>query len=171
MNKEEIITSLNLVKHIEGGHFAEIYRAEAEISTQRTGNLRNMCTSIYYLLTSDRPIDYLHRNKSDIIHYFHMGSAITYLIIYPDGKLEKVKLGNNLQQGEQLQLIVKGGCWKAAYLESGDYGLLGEAVAPGFDYQDMEIADERLLEEFPHLASQIKNYLKNYGIKTSNNCS
>lgn len=46
MTKEEIIASLNLVKHIEGGYFAETYRAVEQISTERSGNLRNMCTSI-----------------------------------------------------------------------------------------------------------------------------
>jgi hypothetical protein len=161
MTKEEIIARLNLVEHREGGYFAETYRAELEIPTERSGNLRNMCTSIYYLLTSDRPFEHFHKNQSDIIHYFHTGSPITYLIIHPEGILERVKLGNNLADGEQLQLLVKGGCWKAAFLATGEYGLLGEAVAPGFDYRDMEIADESLLEKFPHLASEIKDYLKN----------
>jgi predicted cupin superfamily sugar epimerase len=161
MTKEEIIASLNLVKHIEGGYFAEIYRAQEQVPTERSGNLRNMCTSIYYMLTRERPIDHLHKNQSDIIHYFHTGSAITYLIIDPQGRLEKVKLGSNLAAGEQLQLLVKGGCWKAAFLETGDYGLIGEAVAPGFDYRDMEIGDENLLTQYPHLAFEIKNYLKN----------
>ncbi len=161
MTKEEIIASLNLVEHIEGGYFAETYRAPEQIPTERNGNLRNMCTSIYYMLTSERPVDYFHKNQSDIMHYFHMGSAITYLIIDPQGRLEKVKLGTNLAAGEQLQLLVKGGCWKAAFLETGDYGLIGEAVAPGFDYRDMEIGNQSLLRQYPHLAPEIKNYLKN----------
>ncbi|ELR98986.1 cupin domain-containing protein [Gloeocapsa sp. PCC 73106] len=160
MTKAEIIAALNLVEHREGGYFAETYRSEAEMPTDRDGNLRNVCTSIYYLLTSDRPTDHFHKNRSDIIHYFHSGSSIVYLIIHPEGFLERVKLGANLNQGDRLQLVVKGGCWKAAFLESGDYGLLGEAVAPGFDYRDMILADQSLLQEFPHLASEIKDYLK-----------
>lgn len=159
MTKEEIIKHLNLVEHIEGGYFAETYRCEEVMPTSRTGNLRNIYTSIYYLLTCDRPIDHFHRNQSDIIHYFHTGSTITYLIIHPEGRLEKVKLGANLAQGDRLQLMVKGGCWKAAHLESGDYGLLGESVAPGFDYRDLELANQFLLEEYPHLAAEIKPYI------------
>jgi predicted cupin superfamily sugar epimerase len=160
LTKEEIITKLNLIEHIEGGYFAETYRSENQIPTERIGNLRNTCTSIYYLLTSDRPINYFQINQSNIVHYFQGGSTIIYLVIHPDGRLEKVQLGANLAQGDQLQLIVKGGCWKAAYLSGGDYGLLGEAVAPGFDYRDMKIADKSLLESFPHLTAEIKDYIK-----------
>jgi len=159
MTKEEIIARLNLVKHIEGGYFSETYRSELQIPTERNGCMRNVCTSIYYLLTRDSPINCLHKNQSDMIHYFHIGSAITYFIIHPEGRLERIKLGNNLADGEQLQVLVKGGCWKAAFLETGDYGLLGETVAPGFEYQDMELADQSLLDQFPHLPSEIKDYL------------
>ena len=34
-----------------------------------------------------------------------------------------------------MQLAVEGGTWKAAELE-GDYCLVGESVAPGFDFAD-----------------------------------
>ncbi len=160
MNKTEIIQQLNLSNHIEGGYFQETYRGLETMMTDREGEQRNLLTSIFYLLTDDSPIDYLHKNKSDIVHYFHGGSPITYLIIHPDGRLEKEKLGSNLLKGEKFQLIVKGGCWKAAILEEGEYGLLGEAVAPGFDYRDMQVADESLLTQFPHLNDEIKDYIQ-----------
>ncbi len=160
MNKTEIIQQLNLSKHIEGGYFAETYRSLEEIRTNRQGEQRNLISSILYLLTDDSPIDYFHKNQSDIIHYFHGGSAITYLIIHPNGQLEKQKLGFNLAQGEVLQLLVKGGCWKAAVLEAGEYGLLGEAVVPGFDYRDMQVTDQSLLKTFPELQAEIKPYIR-----------
>ncbi len=37
------------------------------------------------------------------------------------------------------QLLVKGGCFKATTLVNGDYGLVGEAVGPGFGYEDLTI--------------------------------
>jgi uncharacterized protein len=79
------------------------------------------------LLRDDRPIDHLHCNQSDILHYFQAGSAITYLLVSPAGELEKVKLGLNFAQGEVGQLLVPGGYCKAATLESGGYGLKGKA--------------------------------------------
>lgn len=161
MNKEEIIQYLGLVEHIEGGYFSETYRSELEINTDRVENKRSILTSIYYLLTSDRPIDHFHRNQSDILHYFQGGSAITYLILSQSGELTKTKLGLDFSQGEVGQLLVPGGCWKAAVLEQGEFGLLGESVAPGFDYRDMDIATAKYFQaSFPSLWSELKPYVK-----------
>lgn len=161
MNKAEIIKHLSLVEHIEGGYFSETYRSNINITTDRTGSDRNILTSIYYLLTDDRPINNFNRNQSDIMHYFQAGSAITYLIINSSGELNKVKLGLNFAKGEVAQLLVPGGCWKAAVLETGEFGLLGESVAPGFDYRDMEIATaERFKNSFSDLWSELAPYVK-----------
>ena len=131
-------------------------------SCLREGNERNILTSIYYLLTDERPIGYFHKNKSDIMHYFQAGSAITYLILNPLGNLSKVKLGLDFTQGEVAQLLVPGGYWKAAILEAGEFGLLGESVAPGFDYRDMEIAEASYFrEQFRNLWQQLAPYVKN----------
>jgi predicted cupin superfamily sugar epimerase len=161
MNKYDVIKKLSLVEHIEGGYFSETYRAQDTIPTNREGKERAVLTSIYYLLTDDRPIDRLHKNKSDIIHYFHAGSPITYFIIDPNGHLHKVKLGFDLSKGELPQLLVPGGYWKAAVLEEGEFGLLGEAVAPGFDYRDMEIAKaEDFRSHFPNLWDELAPYIE-----------
>ena len=161
MNKNDLIEQLNLTEHTEGGYFVESYRSTETISTDRVDSDRSLLTSIYYLLTDDRPIDHLHRNQSDILHYFQAGSAITYLLVSPAGKLEKVKLGLNFAKGEVGQLLVPGGYWKAAVLESGEYGLLGESVAPGFDYRDMEIARaDTFKADFPDLWSELSGYIK-----------
>ncbi|MCS6815061.1 MAG: cupin domain-containing protein, partial [Cyanobacteria bacterium] len=118
MNKHYWIDRLSLVEHIEGGYFAETYRALEQIPTSRLGGNRSTMTSIYYLLTDDRPIDHLHKNQSDIMHYFHAGSAITYILVDLEGNLHRVKLGLDLAQGEVPQLLVPGGYWKAAVLET-----------------------------------------------------
>jgi uncharacterized protein len=161
MNKHDWIERLSLVEHVEGGYFAETYRAIETIPTAREGSDRSTMTSIYYLLTDDRPIDHLHQNQSDIVHYFHAGSPITYLLIAPDGTLSRVKLGLDLTQGETPQLCVPGGYWKAAVLEAGEYGLIGEAVAPGFDYRDMTIAKaDDLRSRFPDLWPELAAYVR-----------
>jgi uncharacterized protein len=64
------------------------------------------------------------------------------------------------------QLIVPGGVWKATVLEGGEgkedhWGLLGEAVAPGFDYRDMRFGEGgEMAVAFPHLSQVIEPYLK-----------
>ncbi len=161
MNKEDLIKHLSLVEHIEGGYFSETYRSQTSIATSRTGSDRSILTSIYYLLTDDRPIDYFHQNQSDILHYFQTGSPITYLILSPSGKLNKVKLGLNFAQGEVAQLLVPGNHWKAAVLETGEFGLLGESVAPGFDYRDMKLGKaDYFRDAFPDLWSELAIYVK-----------
>lgn len=161
MNKQDWIEKLSLVEHVEGGYFSESYRAAEEMPTPREGSARSVMTSIYYLLTDDRPIDHLHKNKSDIMHYFQAGSPITYILIDLEGTLKKVTLGLDVAKGEVPQLLVPGGYWKAAVLESGEYGLLGEAVAPGFDYRDMAIAKaEGIKQQFPGLWDELAAYVR-----------
>ena len=161
MNKDDLIQQLSLEKHIEGGYFVETYRSEETVSTNREGNERSILTSIYYLLTDDRPINYLHKNKSDILHYFHLGSPITYITVSPQGELKKVKLGLNIAKGEVPQLLVPGGYWKTALLEEGEFGLLGESVSPGFEYKDMEIAKPNSFRAlFPQLRDELSPYIQ-----------
>ena len=161
MNKHDLIKQLSLTKHTEGGYFAETYRSDLTLPTDRIGSDRNLLTSIYYLLTDDRPIDHLHKNRSDIMHYFQAGSAITYLLVSPEGELTKIVLGLNFERGEVAQLLVPQGYWKAAVLEAGEFGLLGESVAPGFDYRDLEIARADFIRDsFPELWTELAPYIK-----------
>ncbi|MEL6552585.1 MAG: cupin domain-containing protein [Cyanobacteria bacterium J06621_11] len=161
MNKQTIIQQLSLVEHVEGGYFSESYRSSEQMETAREGQQRSVMTSIYYLLTDDRPIDHLHRNQSDIMHYFQAGSPITYILVDLAGTLSRVRLGLDFAKGEVPQLLVPKGYWKAAVLESGEYGLLGEAVAPGFDYRDMTIAKaDDIRAQFPALWNELQPYVR-----------
>ena len=160
LTAKDIIEKLQLEPHIEGGYFRETYRDAETMSTEREGGDRSNLTSIYYLLTEDRPIDYFHLNKSPIMHYFHGGSAITYHLITPEGEWKTIKLGSNLLAGEVPQLMVPGGYWKTALLESGEYGLLGEAVVPGFDYRDMRVATAAELNKlYPQYQQRAAEYI------------
>ena len=160
MNQEKIIEKLHLEPHpSEGGYFRRTY--ESDLNIREDDSSRKLLTSIYYMLTSDSPIGYLHRNKSDIIHYHHLGAAIKYIIITPDGKMEEKILGSDIANGELPQLIVKGGDWKASQLCSGEYGLISEAVSPGFDYQDNEMANPEVISLLnPELMSRLDQYIR-----------
>lgn len=154
MNKTMLIKQLNLVEHIEGGYFSRTYQSPIQ------ANERALMSSIYYLLTDDRPIGHFHKNKSDIMHYFHLGSPLTYLTISPAGELDSFTLGPDIEKGHLLQKVVKGGYWKASVLKEGEFGLLSEAVSPGFDYQDMTLGDPQQLKgAYPDLWDQIKPYI------------
>jgi predicted cupin superfamily sugar epimerase len=149
MNKNNLIASLALKPHPEGGYFRRTFTSD-HLCTTNNSHQRPAMSSIYYLLTDDSPVGHWHRNRSDIMHYFHLGSALRYWLISPEGKLTGVTLGPGLATGQQLQLLVPGGYWKASELAAGEFGLLSEAVCPGFVPQDMEMASAvRLAAEFP----------------------
>ncbi len=162
MKKQDLINSLTLELHpSEGGYFRRTYTSDEEISVPYDSKSRRTLSTIYYMLTDDSPVGYLHKNESDIIHYYHSGSPIKYLIIHPDGKLDKTTLGDDPGKGHQLRLVVKGGCWKASELEHGEYGLLSEAVTPGFEYDDMKLADKKTIQDkFPAIYATVKKYIK-----------
>ncbi len=160
MLKIDIIKLLSLKPHpTEGGYFRRTY--ESDINFDNNNSQRKILTSIYYLLTNDSPIGYLHKNKSDIIHYHHIGSPIKYLIVSPNGIFNEKILGSDIASGQLPQLVVKGGDWKAAELCSGEFGLISEAVAPGFEYDDNEIATRKMIRIlYPYLMSQLGDYIK-----------
>lgn len=159
MNAEELIKLLGLEPHpTEGGYFRRTY--ESSLCIDGSNGRRLLLTSIYYLLTQEQPGGFLHRNKSDILHYHHLGAAIKYILVSPDGVLYEKILGPNMRNGEVLQLLVPGGWWKASRLCAGAYGLISEAVSPGFEYVDNEIASmDSVQRNFPKLQHILQQYI------------
>jgi predicted cupin superfamily sugar epimerase len=147
-----LITALDLEPHTEGGFYRRTFQSDRHAVIETDNGPRYLMTSIYYLLTNESPIGHFHLNQSDIVHYYHLGDAIQYSLIFPDGTLKTVMMGNDIIAGQKLQLHVPGGVWKASRLMDGlsGYGLISEAVSPGFDYADMALGDRReLSEQFP----------------------
>lgn len=160
-DKETVIRELDLEAHVEGGYFRRTFQADHRPGIATDKGERYTLTSIYYLLTSDASTGHWHLNQSDIIHYWHLGAPVRYYLIHPDGRLETAVLGPDLAAGQQLQLAVRGGVWKASHLPEGEYGLVSEAVVPGFDYADMTLGErEALLEQFPQHAELIRAYTR-----------
>jgi hypothetical protein len=160
MTAAELINLLGLEPHpTEGGYFRRTY--ESSLRVDCGSGSRHLLTSIYYLLTKESTGGFLHRNTSDILHYHHLGAAIKYLLVAPDGMLTERILGPDIQAGETLQLLVPGGWWKASRLCAGEYALISEAVAPGFEYCDNQIATAELVRQrFPALSDTLAPYIK-----------
>ena len=145
---EYYIDHLNLLPHPEGGFYKETYRDSLSV-INRVGNERSVSTGIYFMLTKGN-FSAFHRIESDEMwHYYEWESLTVYVIDY-SGKLEEIKLGKDLENGEQLQAVVPAGHWFASRINQGEYSLVGCTVAPGFDFQDFEMADrETLIKDFP----------------------
>lgn len=175
MNAEKVKELLQLEPHREGGFFRRTYAAKMSVAIttdtdkpsendSNSGIQRSIMTSIYYLLTSERPTMYLHMNRSDVIHYYHMGAPLEFILIHPNGKLVQETLGPDLCSGEKLQVLVPGGCWKCAAMKTAatyeGFSLTSEAVTPGFDYEDNKLATEtEIKSKFPHLWETLKMYI------------
>jgi len=130
----------------------------------REGGKRNVLTSIYYCLTTGSPRQWWANNMSDHIHYWHGGGSLTYHVVHPDGSYERKVLGPRADKGEVLQLVVRGGSFKCAHLErgAGDFVLLGEGVAPGFDFRDFAFVTAGELKALvpPERYALLKVFLK-----------
>lgn len=159
VDADDLVEQLGLEPHVEGGYFRRTFQADHRDRIATAHGERFTMTSIYYLLTGESRVGHWHRNRSDILHFFHLGSPITYYLIHPDGRLDRVILGPDPSQGHRLQLAVKGGTWKASHLEEGGYGLISEAVAPGFEYEDMRLGERAdLLARFPQHRELIEKF-------------
>lgn len=154
------IDKLELKKHPEGGYYREIYRAGEMFFTEtippKKLNKKNISTSIYFLL-SGRDKSYFHRLKSDEIWHFYDGCDVKLYLIDEKGNLSDVLLGKT---SEQFQLIIPKNTWFAAELtEKNSFALVGCTVAPGFDFNDFELAKrEVLLKQFPGHKSIINRF-------------
>ena len=177
MEAQKVVELLKLEPHHEGGYFRRTYTSKIDVSITKgsyspsendpnSGIQRSIMTSIFYMLTSEAPTMYMHLNRSDIVHYFHLGSAVDFFVIPPTGELIQETLGADILSGEKLQLLVPGGCWKAATMKEPErakgqgFSLTSEVVAPGFDYMDNALAKtDDIKTRFPHLWDQVKTYV------------
>lgn len=165
---EEYAQSLNLQRHPEGGRFAESYLSTKTINRnemQEEAEKRNLWTSIYYLLTKGE-VSHFHKLKSEEIWYLHDGGPLDIHMIHPDGTYEVGKLGRDVANGEQPQILIPAGViFGAALHKDTEFALAGCMVAPGFDYADftlMERAD--LLAIFPMHEQIIKKLTRPFVI-------
>jgi predicted cupin superfamily sugar epimerase len=90
-------------------------------------------SQVYYMLTSERPVNYLHWLASDDTHILIEGGPVDYFIFHPDGRAEMHTLGTDVTAGQQPLIAVPGGCWKALRLHGGaNYALMANALSPEF---------------------------------------
>lgn len=133
MRAADIIATLGMQRHPEGGWYVETFRDDA-------GGERGHSTAIYFLL-EDGDRSHWHRVKDAAeIWHFHAGAPLE-LTIWCEGDVavERLRLSADLAAGERPQGIVPAGCWQAAR-STGAWTLVGCTVAPGFLFSAFELA-------------------------------
>lgn len=159
---QELVKKLGLLPHPEGGFYKEVYRSKGiitDLASNGFSGARNFCTSIYFLLTSEN-FSAFHKIKQDEIWHFYEGHALNVHVIDDVGNYSKHQLGSDLVNGEQRQLVVPANQWFASSIESENgYALVGCTVAPGFDFEDFELAERneliKIYPEHQHIITQL----------------
>lgn len=154
------MNQLNLLPHPEGGFYREIYRSVDVLNFPDFHGDRNVSTAIYYLLT-EGSFSAFHRIRSDECWHFYAGDPLSIHIFHPDGLFETKVIGNHVNNNLQPFAFVPKNAWFAAK-SNGVYSLVGCTVAPGFCFEDFEMAKaDNLILQYPHYQKIIKEFTRN----------
>lgn len=147
---ERLIAALGLAPLPgEGGFFR---------ATMRTAAL----SSIYFLLT---PKDFsaLHRIAQDEVWHFYGGDRVEHVQLADTGDAPVLtRLGPDILNHDQPQLLVPAGVWQGARLDptvigGGGFALIGCTVAPPWDERGFELAQrDAWTARFPKHAALVR---------------
>lgn len=149
-----IIDSLKLLPHPEGGYYKEVHRSRTLVKDLNGVADKSAYTSIYYLLSGGEFSSW-HRIKSDETWYFHLGCDVLIYFFDENKSLQTIQLG---MTSNTFQTTLPANTWFAAKpVSKNDFCLVSCAVAPGFEFEDFEIAQrEHLLTEFGNSIESIQ---------------
>lgn len=152
----DLIQTLNLLPHREGGHFREVFASTHSVAPNDDRGERPALTSIYFLLGKGEHSSW-HVLRSDEVWHHYEGDPLELLVVDPDRlELTTLVLGS-MVDGGQLVHVVPAGHWQAART-LGDYTLVSCTVGPGFVFEDFQLlrddadASSRLLERLERMA-------------------
>ena len=144
-----LIKQLRLEPHPEGGFFRETYRAPLNVDSKAHNGQRSAFTTIYFLLAGEHYSAW-HRVASDESWFFHLGSGVEVFSMVPSANA-----GSSVLQVQTLgvaglfELTIPAGQWFAAKpLGPDGFALVSCVVAPGFEFEDFELAThQNLIDE------------------------
>jgi len=129
MTPEQIISTLDMQPHPEGGWYKETWRDQCEP--------RSMGTAIYFLLEAHQ---HSHWHKVDAAEMWHWYAGSAMELHMHDGDSKKVEiLGSELLKGYRPQLLVPKDVWQKSLPVDG-WVLVGCTVCPGFEFEGFELA-------------------------------
>ena len=149
-----VIHALDLQPHPEGGFYKEVYRSKTIIRDLVSPKDKSAYTSIYYLLAG-KDFSSWHRIKSDETWFFHLGCDVFIYFFDEQNCLQTIALG---MESKRLQATIPANTWFAARpaIENA-FCLVSCAVAPGFEFDEFEIAKrDQLLKLFGNSAENIQ---------------
>lgn len=132
MTPEEIIATLDLAPHPEGGHYRQTWAAPAPEAG------RALATCIHFLLRAGET-SHWHRVDADELWLYHAGAPLTLRIAADEtGPARDNLLGPDLAR-ERPQIVVPKDHWQSAR-STGAYTLVSCVVSPGFTFDGFTLA-------------------------------
>ena len=133
----ELIETLGLAPHPEGGFFREVFRSRRMVRTDDGRSERWAATTIYYLL-AEGDFSRLHRVASDEIWHFYEGAPLElHMLNQPATERRALRLGPVGSNSAPVR-VIPAGAWQAAR-PLGAYTLVGCTVTPGFEFSDFRL--------------------------------
>lgn len=132
MTAEEIIETLELQPHPEGGHYRETWVADND--GRATG------TCIYFLLQGGEANRWHRVDATEIWHFYAGDPLILRLSATDTGPAEQHLLGPDLAAGQRPQVIIPQHHWQRAEC-TGAFTLVGCTVSPGFRFDGFTLAE------------------------------
>ncbi|MEM7073572.1 MAG: cupin domain-containing protein [Pseudomonadota bacterium] len=133
MTADEIIATLKLEPHPEGGFYAPTWVAD--------GPGRAAGTAIYYLLRGADPHRWHKIDSAEIWHYYAGAPLVLSIAETEEGPARDLILGPDILSGARPQIIIPPWHWQVAR-STGDWTLVGCTVSPGFEFQHFTLASE-----------------------------
>lgn len=130
MKAADLVQSLQLAAHPEGGWYRELYRSSK--SVQLGAQSRSATTAIYYLLERQQ-LSRWHVIDADEIWHFYAGAPLELLTYDPASKGLTRHVLDAPSANSHSVGIVPPGVWQAAR-SLGEYSLVGCTVSPGFEF-------------------------------------
>ena len=145
----ELIETLRLERHPEGGYFREIFRSVEQLTPPDGRGRRAALTTIYFLLTSDDQSRWHQVDSDEVWHLYEGGPLELFEMSAAGDDLTRHVLARVGDGGAPVHTVV-GRNWQAAR-SLGSYTLLGCTVGPGFDYKDF-----RMLADDADLSAEVR---------------
>lgn len=129
-----MIELLSMQPHPEGGYFVETFRDQ---------EVKGMCasTAIYYLLEAGECSRWHRVHGSSEIWHHYAGGPLALTVSSNGHDAESFRLGTDLELGERPQIVIPAGHWQSAET-LGQWTLVGCTVAPGFNFDNFELAPD-----------------------------
>ena len=139
----ELIATLELRPHVEGGFYRELFRSAALVTPADGRGERAALTTIWFLLP-EGVVSRWHRVTSDEVWHLYEGGPLELLELDDAGAALRRHRLAPVGDGDGAPVrTIPAGAWQAAR-PLGAYALVGCTVGPGFDF-----ADFRLLADDP----------------------